>query len=192
METILHSTRPQLEQAYWRHRHDYDLGVLTGITFWHTVASDLHRTLTADNLHQLLEADIDLWTQPNQPLIDWALALQDSGTLTGILSNMGDAMETGIFARFPWLARFPHHTFSHRLGIAKPDERIYRHAVAALALPAEQILFLDDRLENIATARAAGIHSLHYTSHDALLDALDGGRFSGLTPPARTLPSSRP
>ena len=136
MEAILDATQPELRAAYWRHRNNYDLGVLNGVGFWSVVGAELGHPPADDELTQLLEADVDLWTQPNQPMIDWAAALQSSDTSTGILSNMGDAMETGIIARFPWIAGFPHRTFSHRLGIAKPDERIYRHAIAGTGEPA--------------------------------------------------------
>ena len=44
-----------------------------------------------------------------------------------ILSNIGDAMEIGVRGQFPALDKFTHHTFSHRLGIAKPDAAIYQH-----------------------------------------------------------------
>lgn len=184
METTLSASDPEFHDAYWRHRHDYDLGVLSGARFWHAVASDLKRSLTAAELNTLLEADIDLWTQPNQPMIDWAAKLQSSGMTTGILSNMGDVMETGIMARCPWLANFAHHTFSHRLGIAKPDERIYQSALDAISSSADETLFIDDRIENIEAARAIGIHAIQYGTQDAFLRELQCCGFSGLPLPS--------
>jgi putative hydrolase of the HAD superfamily len=184
METILHTAHPELGAAYWRYRDDYDLGVLTGPRFWHSVADDLGHPLAGDELAQLLEADVDLWTQPNQPIIDWAASLQNAGTCTGILSNMGDAMEAGIAERMPWLANFPHRIFSHRLGVAKPDERIYRHAIAALGIAPGQTLFLDDRIENVEAARAVGLNAIQYTGHQSFLRELSAGGFAGLPLPA--------
>jgi putative hydrolase of the HAD superfamily len=190
METILNTTRPELRTAYWRHRDDYDLGVLTGAGFWRDVSADLGHPLTDDDLAQLLQADVDLWTQPNQPMIDWAAALQSAGLRTGILSNMGDEMETGIVARFPWIARFSSCTFSHRLRIVKPDERIYRHAIADIGEPAEATLFVDDRIENIEAARAASLHAIRYISHDEFLRAFHEANFAGLPLPTAAATSS--
>ena len=192
METILNTTHPDLQAAYWRHRSDYDLGVLNGESFWRNVAADLSHPLTDDELAQLLQADVDLWTQPNQPMIDWAAALQRAGISTGILSNMGDVMETGIIVRFPWIARFAHHTFSHHLGIAKPDERIYRHAIAGVGEPAVATLFIDDRIENIEAARAIGLQAIHYTSHNDFLRAFRDANFTGLPLPSPSIMSSTP
>lgn len=183
METILNATHSELRSAYWRHRDNYDLGTLTGFRFWQIVGSELGHPLSERELAQLLEADVDLWTQPNQPIIDWAVALQSTGTLTGILSNMGDAMEDGITARFPWLSNFTERSFSHRLGVAKPDARIYRHAIAGLGVAAEQILFLDDRLENVEAAQALGINAIQYSSHEAFLRTFAEGGFTGVPNP---------
>ncbi|HEX5284612.1 MAG TPA: HAD family phosphatase [Bryocella sp.] len=183
LETILHTTHAELEVPYWRHRHDYDLGVLSGVEFWRTVGNELRHPPGDDELAQLLEADVDLWTQPNQPMIDWAITLQDAGTSTGILSNIGDAMETGIIQRFSWLAGFRHHTFSHRLRIAKPDQRIYDHAINGIGHPAEATLFIDDRIENVEAARAAGLHAIQYSSHENFLRQLQEANVIGLPMP---------
>jgi putative hydrolase of the HAD superfamily len=184
LQTILDSSDPVFHDAYWRHRLDYDLGTLNGLRYWRTVSSDLDRAPTENDLAALIEADVDLWTQPNQPMIDWAATLHRENIPTGILSNIGDAMETGVLQRCPWLAAFTSLTFSHRLGIAKPDARIYRHAVAALGVPAEQTLFLDDRIENVDAARAIGLNAIHYSSHEDLLRDFEHGGFTGVPRPA--------
>jgi putative hydrolase of the HAD superfamily len=192
MEIVLNATRADLHAAYWRYRDDYDLGVLNGVNFWRTVGVELAHPPTDEELAQLLQADVDLWTQPNQPMIDWAAALQSAHVSTGILSNMGDAMEAGITARFPWIASFSGRTFSHNLGIVKPDERIYRHAIACAGESAEAMLFIDDRIENIEAARAVGLQAIQYTSHEEFLRAFRYANFTELPLPADATMSSTP
>jgi putative hydrolase of the HAD superfamily len=165
MERVLGVDAEALHAAYWRHREAYDRGALSGVAYWTAVAKDLGRTVDAAQVQALLAADTALWTQPNAPMIAWAAALQRAGVKTGILSNLGDAMEAGIRGRFPWLEHFTHHTFSHRLGIAKPDPAIYAHAAAGLGVAPERVLFIDDRAENVAGARRAGMAALQYSSH---------------------------
>jgi len=167
MERVLEADAESFHAAYWRHRDAYDRGALSGVAYWRQVAADLGRRVDAGQVEALIEADTALWTQPNEAMIGWAARLQAAGVKTGILSNLGDAMEAGIRARFPWLEAFAHHTFSHRLGIAKPDPAIYAHAAAGLGEPAERILFIDDRTENIAAAREAGMATVLYGGHDA-------------------------
>lgn len=186
MQTILQSEDPRFHAAYWRPRHEYDLGTLDGPGFWRAVAAELGHGLDDREISSLLEADIDLWTQPNQPMIEWAATLQRTAIRTGILSNLGDAMELGVLNRCPWLNEFAHHTFSHRLRVAKPETAIYVHAIQGLGVPAGQTLFIDDRAENIEGARAAGLHVIQYTGHDTFLRELQAGGFEGLPlPPAQ-------
>lgn len=169
MERILDVDAKTFQAAYWQHRDSYDRGTLGGLTYWNSVARDLHKTLDAASLNALIDADNAMWTQPNHPMIEWAASLQRAGIKTGILSNIGDAMEAGILARFPWLEEFSHHTFSHRLGIAKPDPAIYRHAVEGLKVPSDEILFVDDKEDNVLAARAAGMLAMQYSSHEAFV-----------------------
>jgi putative hydrolase of the HAD superfamily len=172
MEHTLSVSPAAFHEIYWKHRDNYDRGTLNGAAYWEHVARDLGRDLTAAQLDELIQADTRLWTQPNLPMIHWAADLQRAGIKTGILSNIGDAMEAGIRARFPWLEAFTHHTFSHRLGVAKPDPTIYVHAAEGLQTAPEHILFIDDRAENIAAATAVGMYTIQYTDHEHFAVAL--------------------
>jgi putative hydrolase of the HAD superfamily len=160
MESLLSADAESFHRAYWQYRDAYDRGHLSGMTYWQAVAQELHQPLDEVTLTSLLSADTAFWSQPNQAMIDWAARLQQAGIRTGILSNIGDAMEQGLMAKFAWLADFSHHTFSYRLGIAKPDAAIYQHAADGLGVPPADILFVDDREENVIGARAAGMRAL--------------------------------
>lgn len=187
MMRVLGVDETSFRDMYWKHRDAYDRGTLSGIAYWQKVADELHRPLSANSLNELLEADNELWTQPNQPMIEWAAALQRAGIKTGVLSNIGDAMEAGIRARFPWLEEFAHHTFSHRLGIAKPDLAIYQHAAEGLGVPANAVLFIDDREENIAAAREAGMTTVQYSTHERFVEQMQQLGLGNLLSPSPNL-----
>ena len=162
-----------LHAAYWRPRHDYDRGALNGTTYWAAVAAALGQSSALpQRLTALQEADVDMWTEPNHEMIAWAAALQARGLRTAILSNLGDDMERGVRERCAWLGGFDHLTFSHALGTAKPDPAIYRHAAKGMGLPAGEILFVDDREDNIAAAHAFGMQAVRYTDHDEFVAEL--------------------
>jgi putative hydrolase of the HAD superfamily len=172
MKRLLQANEADFHAAYWRHREAYDRGTLTSVSYWTAIASDLNRSLDPSTLTGLNESDVALWTQPNQEMIAWADELQRAGYKTGILSNIGDGMEVGILARFDWLHRFHHHTFSHRLRMAKPDLAIYRHAAEGLGEDPNHILFVDDREENILAAREAGMIAVQYRNHAEFTEAM--------------------
>ncbi|MEO6802736.1 MAG: HAD family phosphatase [Granulicella sp.] len=174
-----------LHRGYWAHRHAYDEGKHTGEEYWHLVAADNGTVFTAEQVTALLAADNALWTDPNLPMIDWALRLHRSGIRIGILSNMGDAMKEGVLASFDWINEFDHHTWSHMLGIAKPAEAIYRHAAEGLGVAPGKILFIDDRPENIEAARAFGMHAIQYGDHAEFLREMEAQGFGSLLQPER-------
>ncbi|MBN1951128.1 MAG: HAD family phosphatase [Bacteroidales bacterium] len=53
--------------------------------------------------------------------------------------------------------------YSHELGMRKPGKEIFRKVLDEIAIPAENILFLDDTKTNLETARSLGIHVLWMT-----------------------------
>jgi putative hydrolase of the HAD superfamily len=173
LERVLDAEQEAFQAAYWKYRDAYDRGALSAQTYWESVAHDLEKPLDADHLHALIDVDTIVWTQPNLEMMEWAARLNRAGIKTGILSNIGDAMEAGVLGRFPALAEFTHHTFSHRLGIAKPDAAIYRHAVEGLGVAAGEILFVDDKEENIRAAREVGMVAVQYTGHGEFVEEME-------------------
>ncbi len=170
--------------AYWRPRHDYDRGTLNGEAYWRHVAKDLGRSLDKAELTSLYEADSELWTRPNQPMITWAAALQAAKIRTGILSNLGDEMEIGVRQRCAWIEAFDHLTFSHHLRTAKPDLAIYRHAAQGVGVEPAHVLFIDDRADNIEAAREAGMQAIRYMDHLQFEADMVSGGFGDLLHPA--------
>ena len=155
-----------LHHSYWAHRDNYDRGTLTGTDYWRTIAREHSITLDDATLTSLLAADIDVWGGINQPMLDFAQRLQRRGIRTGILSNIGDAMEAGLRARYPWIAEFNHCTWSHNQRTIKPDAAIYRCAVEGLACEPGSVLFIDDKEKNVAGAIAAGLQAILYTTFE--------------------------
>lgn len=67
-----------------------------------------------------------------------------------------------------------HVVSSARVGLAKPDRRIYDLAVDLAGVPAERCLFVDDTLENVRAATALGMRTAHYRVPEDLRRALNG------------------
>lgn len=153
--------------AYWAPRHDYDRGFLTGPDYWRATGDRAGLSLTETQIQRLIEADNELWTQVNQPMVDWALRLQHAGTPTGVLSNLGDSITEGVLARQTWLRGFDHLVWSHNLKLAKPDPEIYRITAEGFGYEPHQILFIDDRENNAAAGIASGMQVILYTSQAA-------------------------
>jgi FMN phosphatase YigB (HAD superfamily) len=82
-------------------------------------------------------------------------ALRTRGLRLGAAGNMGAVHEE--FLR-------PHVDFvgsSERWGVEKPDPGFFAHLVEKGGVPAEEILYVGDRVDNdIVPARAAGLHAV--------------------------------
>lgn len=52
--------------------------------------------------------------------------------------------------------------FSGRLGMTKPNKEIFEHLLNAYSLSADECIFIDDRLDNVEGAEAAGIKGYHF------------------------------
>ncbi|WP_306459789.1 HAD-IA family hydrolase [Streptomyces sp. Ag109_G2-15] len=55
-----------------------------------------------------------------------------------------------------------------RIGVAKPDPRVYSIAAERVGAAAERCLFIDDTEANVTAAREAGMAALHYRGLDEL------------------------
>jgi putative hydrolase of the HAD superfamily len=151
------------EDHYWAHRHAYDAGELNGEGYWQKVAEGAGFALTPERLAALNHHDTLMWGNLNQPMLDWALALQRAGIKTAILSNMGEANLAFMRRSFAWLDGFTQLTWSSELRMAKPDLAIYRHTLERLGVGPQEALFLDDIPRNIEAARQLGIDAILFT-----------------------------
>lgn len=167
MASITGLDEASFHAGYWHYRHAYDRGTHSGEEYWRLAAAHASVVLDEAQVLALMAADIDLWGELNRPMIEWVWRLHRAGIRTGILSNMGDAMADGLLKKYAWLQDFYHRTWSYTLKLAKPEAAIYHRAIAGLETAPAQILFIDDKEENIAAAREAGLQTLHYTTHTA-------------------------
>jgi 2-haloacid dehalogenase len=96
--------------------------------------------------------------------------LRARGVALYALSNWNADTFERTRALFPFLGAFDGLVISGRIGLAKPDPRIYRHLLEAHGLAADEVLFVDDRAPNVEAAGALGIEGLVFEG-SALLRA---------------------
>ena len=180
-------SREELDRHYWKNRHNYDLG-MKGRDFWEKVAGDAGTTFTSEQIGNLIESDILMWTSLNEEMLGWVVALQNAGFRTAILSNMVWEILGYMRQEFGWLAHFQHHTWSCELGIGKPDPAIYIHTCEGLDVLPSETLFLDDKPENVAAAEQVGLHAIQFSSIEQLRkDLVARGLQQSLPVPGATL-----
>lgn len=92
---------------------------------------------------------------------------------TGLLSNAWADLREIITQRYPIADAFDEIIISAEVGLVKPDTRIYRLALERLAVEPAEAVFIDDFIQNIETAQAAGIHAIHFRSPEQAQEDLE-------------------
>src|SRR5438132_8990670 len=85
-----------------------------------------------------------------------------------LLSNTDPIHMSHEEARFPFFRFFPIRIYSYRVGASKPDPIIYRKALQACAVRAQEADYIDDIAEYAAAAARLGMTGLVFHSPDQL------------------------
>ena len=156
----------QFVSRYWQHRAAYD-GGLTGTEYWTRVLDGLPG-LAPETVPELIDLDVQSWSDYRAEVWQLAADFRAGGGRTAMLSN-------GVTEIIEQLRRsrrldtwFDAVIVSCEVGRCKPDPEIYRICLDRLGVPAEETLFVDDRLENLAAAESVGLRTLHFTGEDSV------------------------
>jgi 2-haloacid dehalogenase len=76
------------------------------------------------------------------------------------LTNWSAETYHHVDGKYPFLERFRHVVVSGRVGMVKPDPRIYAHLLKQVDQPAERCVFIDDNVHNADAAAALGFHAI--------------------------------
>jgi len=71
------------------------------------------------------------------------------------------------------MSLFEHVVESSKLGLRKPDPKIYQHACDLLGVPPERCIYLDDLGINLKPARAMGMQTIKVVDPDKAIDELE-------------------
>ncbi len=105
----------------------------------------------------------DLWTeylgQPNTELIDYVRGLRPRYQ-TALLSNSFVGAREKEQERYHFEELVDLIIYSHEVGIAKPDRRIFEMTCERLGVQPAEMVFLDDYERSLVAARQLGIHAI--------------------------------
>jgi HAD superfamily hydrolase (TIGR01509 family) len=116
----------------------------------------------------------DIFT-PIEPMVALQTELRKKGTPTYIFSNTNDLAIHHIRRNFPFFGNFDGYVLSYEQGAMKPDEKIYAVVEQMSGKGGPEILYLDDRLENVEAGARRGWQVILQESPDktrALVTAL--------------------
>jgi putative hydrolase of the HAD superfamily len=164
----------RFSELYWKLRPPYDRGDIDGPAYWAAVVGQQGLGLSRDHTERLINLDSESITRPNPGAVQWAKLLHHEGFPLSLLSNMPLELSRHVSKSFPSLRTFDHLIYSCDFGSIKPELAIYRSCLELLKADPQDILYLDDRAENIEAAACLGINSVLFDTADKTASRVEG------------------
>ena len=136
----------------------FESGELATQAFYEAVCG--HEKLTV-GLAPFCEAYCNIFS-PAEDMIAMHAALSRAGFPTYILSNTSELHFSYIRERYPFIAAFDRYFLSYQLGYMKPDPRACAAVEDAIGCRGNEIVYIDDREENVAAAVNRGWLAIHH------------------------------
>ncbi len=108
---------------------------------------------------------------PIEPMVAWNERLRAAGLPTFIFSNTNELAVNHIRQSFPFFAHFDGYVYSYQHGAMKPSPAIYEVLESLAGRRGPEILYLDDRRENIEGGRTRGWQVILQESPERTLEA---------------------
>lgn len=163
----------RFKEIYFAHRVAYDRGAIGAQEYWRAVAADLGVEPPEARLARIIERDCDAWFEYRPAMMRALPELRARVRSLGLLSNINVEGAERLRASFPRLELFDHLTLSCELDLMKPERAIFEHCLRGLGAKAGDSLFVDDNLENVEGARAAGMHSVRFIDEEHFFAELE-------------------
>jgi putative hydrolase of the HAD superfamily len=164
----------RFSELYWKLRPPYDRGDIDGPAYWTAVVGQQELALSRDQIATLIKLDSESITRPNQGAVQWAELLHHEGFPLTLLSNMPLELSRHVTKSFPSLSTFEYLIYSCDYGSIKPELPIYRNCLELLKAAPQDILYLDDRAENVEAAARLGINSVLFDTVEKTASRVEG------------------
>ncbi len=143
----------------------YESGVLTSRQFYDAICSV---TGFCGDMNEFAALFGDIFS-PIQPMIELHGALRREGCQTYIFSNTNELAVRHIRKAFPFFSDFDGYILSFEIGSMKPEPKMYEVLESTSGSRAGEILYLDDRPENVQAGAARGWQViLHQTAAQSI------------------------
>ncbi|MFJ2029765.1 HAD-IA family hydrolase [Streptosporangium sp. NPDC087985] len=151
--------------------HPAITGKITDEQWRSAVAADLANACgSLGRAHTVVTAWSELVPLVDQEVVSLLTKVREVATVA-LVSNATTRLEADLARqRLDDLADAVVNTA--RVGVAKPDPRIYLIAAEHVGAPVHRCLFIDDTVANVTAAREIGMTALHYRQLEDLRDAL--------------------
>ena len=108
----------------------------------------------------------------NNSILKIVKNIQENKIKVGVLSNL-ETTTHSILDESGILDSFEFQFYSHKIGFAKPDKRIFKYVLDNVSFKPSELFFIDDKISNVKTASSMGIKSIKYINSKKLKQDLE-------------------
>jgi putative hydrolase of the HAD superfamily len=154
-----------------KYRGEWDRGTYDGVGHYRFMLAKAGVSLADDRLALLAKADIESWSHINQDTVKLIWDIKASGLRVGILSNIPHDFPR---SNMPVFAEADIAVYSCELGIIKPEAGIYEKLREKAGCLYEEIVFFDDKVDNVNKALELGIQAFLWDGAEQARKTISG------------------
>jgi len=136
----------------------YETGLISSAEFFDEIKS----SAKFRDSFEIFEPIFGAIFSPILPMIDLHRSLRSRGITTAIFSNTNELAIRHIRHTYPFFSEFDQYILSFEHRSMKPSPEIYTVVEKAVAATGPEILYIDDRLENIETGALKNWQTVHH------------------------------
>lgn len=172
---LYHADPIQLSIFYSQIGRQFGIGEITPTQVVDMLNSHYNTTCSLEEFAEAFCAGL----MRDDAALAYAVALQVEGELAvGAISNTNAVHVAWLDAHAPELNEFELVIMSNEVGLRKPDPEIYELAMEILDASPAQILYVDDRAENVEAARQLGTNAILHRDWIKTRSLIDAWRSS--------------
>jgi putative hydrolase of the HAD superfamily len=160
----LNTPQEKFSRVLHNFRPDFEKGIISEHIFWERACSELG--VLKPNVKSLWGDAFKSVYSEKKEVFSLAYSLRDNGYRVGILSNT-EVPPMNYFHEKRYKI-FDAAIFSCVEGLKKPERGIYEIALNRLSLQAKEVIFIDDKEENIKGAEEVGMNTILFKNPEKL------------------------
>ena len=162
------TTEIKFNNTHKKYEDSFQKGILPEDSYWEKMCTDLKKSKPVEK--SLWKQAFKSVYQEKKTVFNLVSVLKKNGYKTGFLSNTETPlMEFFLEQKYDM---FEVLVFSCKEGFRKPEKEIYEITLHRLKTRPDEMLFIDDRIENIYAAVSLGIHAILFKDSEHLREKL--------------------
>ena len=171
---LLHKTPAQVVNMFLKSNlaKQYETGQISTAEFLNQINIISEGILTTEDFIRIWSGYFKL----NNDYLKFLTCAKDSVKLI-MVSNTNELHFDNVRNNFPEIFIFDEYFLSYEMNCMKPDTEYYNYFIERTGFSPDEVLFIDDKAENIETASKIGINTIQYIDHNDFNEKIKAYRF---------------